>query len=258
MMGEHEARVDLPQADKKSTPMDIKFRIQTTRPHAVLITTNLTKAPIPIDMDLLISERKSQPNAPPLTGTLLVGQTPVDIFRRNATLKDLKVEFLPSGDSQIDANIGVNYLDYDIQINVAGKTNAPQIRLSSDPVLDHDQILSVLVFGRPLNELGTEEKSSVGNLNAAFADAALGLTSLYFLASTPIENVGYDPQRGLVTAQVGIGGGASLEFGGGSEGSAVGFKKRLSRDFVFRSEVERLGATGKRTVSALIEWVKRF
>jgi hypothetical protein len=134
------------------------------------------------------------------------------------------------------------------------------VRFISDPPLDDNQIVSVLLFGRPQHELGDEEQNSVANTKAAMADAVLGLGSLYFLASTPIESVGYDPDTGRVIARVGLGGGASIELGaGGNEaGSGVGFRKRISKDFTFRSDVETLGATGRQTVSALIEWVKRF
>jgi hypothetical protein len=57
-----------------------------------------------------------------------------------------------------------------------------------------------------------------------------------------------------------LGGGASIELGAGEghAGSGVGFRKRLSRDFTFRSDVETLGSSGRQTVTALIEWVKRF
>jgi hypothetical protein len=163
-----------------------------------------------------------------------------------------------SGAQVVDGKLAVSYLEYDIDIELVGEVREPEIRLSSMPPLERNQIISVLIFGRPLSDLDEDEKQSVGNLNAAFAEAALGISSLYLLASTPIESVGYDPDRELVTANVGLGGGASLELGAGGAGSSVGIRKRLSREFIFRSEVERLGSTSKQTVSALIEWVKRF
>ena len=277
-----------------TAPMDFRLRIKTAEPEAIKIATNLTKGPIPLTLDLLYDDRKRpEPRVelkdsargpasirtgevhviadtekekekealdkPAVTGTIIVGRTPIDLFRRNAVIQKVRLDLLKDGQQKINGDIAVNYLDYQIQMLVLGETKDPVIKFQSDPPLEKDEIIAVLLFGRPLQELGDEEKSSVGSLNAAFADAALGVSSMYLLASTPVESVGYDPQRGLVTAKVGLGGGTSLELGGGADSaSAVGIQKRLSKEFVFRSDVEKLGASGKRTVSALVEWVKRF
>ena len=270
-----------PTAQPSENAPPFRLRIRTLRPDAIHIATSLTKGAIPIGMDLvydsdrermtaargelgprsepaLKARTRDKPRPAPVTGWVLVGRTPIEIFRRRAALEELRLDFLDSGEQRMAAHVGVSYLDYDIEIFANGDVASPQLRFASQPPLESDQILSVLLFGRPLNELEDDERSSVGDLNAAFANAALGVSSLYFLASTPFESVGYDPDRQLVTAQLGLGGGASIEVGGGSDASAIGFKKRLSREFVFRSDVERLGATGRRTVSALVEWVKRF
>jgi hypothetical protein len=188
-----------------------------------------------------------------------VGQTPIELFKRSATVQNIRVDLLGSGDNRLNGIVGISYGDYAITILLLGQVSDPQVRFISDPPLDDNQIVSVLLFGRPPYELGSDEKNSVANTKAAMADAVLGLGSLYFLASTPIESVGYDPDSGRVIARVGLGGGASIELGAGANsGSGVGFRKRLSKDFTFRSDVETLGSTGRQTVSALIEWVKRF
>ena len=282
---------------KPREPMDFRLRVATTQPQAIQIATNLTKSAIPIDLDIVYNDRarpdtnrelldddargsvsamtsgltnevpvkpsqeeQARAQEPsPITGSIVIGRTPVDLFRRNAVLEELRLDLLESGQQRMNGQVTVHYLDYDIVMLVLGDTADPQVRFASDPPLEDDQILSVLLFGRPLSDLEEDQASSVRNLKSAFADAALGISSLYLLASTPIESVGYDPEKGIVSARVGLGGGASLELGGGSGGSStVGFNKRLSRGFVFRSEVERLGTTGEQTVLALIEWVKRF
>lgn len=249
------------EREKPRVPMDLKITVRTTDPHSIRITTNLTRAPIPIALRLVydgkIDDEKTM-RKPALTGWINVDATPIDLFKRNATIEHARLELLESGEERVSANVHVSYLDYDINMLLSGESQNPQIRFVSQPPLDDDQVVAVLLFGRPLNELGDEEKSSVRNLKAALANAALGVSSLYLLARTPIESIGYDADRSVVTAKLGLGGGASVEVGGGAEGSVVGFKKRLSRDFVFRSDVERLGSEGKRTVSALIEWLHRF
>lgn len=235
-----------------------KIHVKTASPQAIRIATNLTKSAIPITLDAVYDDHSTDKS--PVTGFVEVGTTPVELFKRNATVQSIRVDLLGSGDNRLNGLVGVNYGDYAITILLLGQVADPQVRFISDPPLDDDQIVSVLLFGRPQHELGDDEKNSVANTKAAMADAVLGLGSLYFLASTPVESVGYDPDTGRVVARVGLGGGASIELGAGDQdaGSGVGFRKRLSKDFTFRSDVETLGTTGRQTVSALIEWVKRF
>lgn len=276
----------------KSEPMDFKLRIMTGAPQAIQIATNLTKSPIPLSLDVTYDgnvrdteidedpsrgpaspfardvhvlareelERKTDETRSPVTGWVTVGRTPVDLFKRNAVLEELRVDLLETGDNRVNGRVSVSYLEYTIRMLVMGAMREPQVRFYSDPPLDDDQIVSVLLFGRPSRELGEDEQASVASLQAAFTDAVLSVSSLYLLASTPVESVGYDPEKQRVTARVGLGGGTSLELGGGSaeRGSGVGIRKRLSSDFLFRSDVETLGTSGKRTISALIEWVKKF
>ena len=228
------------------------------------IATNLTKTAIPLSLDVLYNGRvvteKVGPNSSPVSGWVVVGRTPVDLFKRNAVLEEMRVDLLSSGDNRVNGRVSVSYLEYTIQMLVMGAMREPHVRFYSEPPLDDDQIVSVLLFGRPSHELGEDEKTSVASLNAALTDAVLSVSSLYLLASTPVESVGYDPEKGRVTARVGLGGGTSLELGGGGkeQGSGVGIRKRLTQDILFRSEVETLGTTGKRTLSALVEWVKKF
>lgn len=242
----------------KPSANKFKLHVKTATPQAIRIATNLTKSSIPISMDVSYDDHALSKS--PITGWVEVGQTPIELFKRSATVQSIRVDFLETGDNRLNGNIGINYGDYAMTILLLGEVADPQVRFISDPPLDDDQIVSVLLFGRPQHELGDEDKSSVANTKTAMADAVLGLGSLYLLASTPVESVGYDPDTGRVIARVGLGGGASVELGAGNQdsGSGVGFRKRLSKDFLFRSDVETLGSTGQRTVSALIEWVKRF
>jgi hypothetical protein len=239
-----------------SEPLGMRLHVQTSAPEAIHLVTNMTKGPIPISLDIVYDDGKS---APAVTGWVTVGNTPVELFRRNAVVEELRVDLQPSGEERLSGRVSVNYLDYAIQILLMGSTKEPRVQFVSDPPLEQNQIVSVLIFGRPLDELDEDQKGSVATLNAQMANAVLGISSLYLLASTPIESVGYNPTTGLVSAKVGLGGGASIEVGGGHGGqSDLGFRKRLTRELVFRSDVETVTTTGERTVSALIEWVKRF
>ena len=64
------------------------------------------------------------------------------------------------------------------RVHITGTTTAPQLALSSDPPLEESDILSLIVFNRQVNELGTGERSSLaataGGIATGFIAAPLG------------------------------------------------------------------------------------
>lgn len=228
--------------------------VSTPQVGSVAIATNLTKNPIPMGINL---NADSENGLGP--GEIEIGRVALELFRRKAFLEELDVELQPSGEKFLKGNISIQYLDYDISIRVAGTTEAPKVIMESVPPLTQDQIISVLLFGKAPDELDETQRSSVGNVSSAIADAALSFSSLYFLASTPVESVGYDAQRGVVTAKVGLGKGTSLELGSsGQDLSEVGVRRRLGHNWYLNSYVEEDAQTDERSVAAFIEWVRRF
>jgi hypothetical protein len=218
-----------------------------------------TSAPIRESQAANVRNANGESGPASLTGDIHVGGVPIEVFKRVAKLEKFNVTMRPDGQRVLDGLISVHSPDYEIHVIVAGTEGQPQILFESDPPLSDNQIIAVLLFGRPLSDLDESEQESVSNLNAAVTDAVLGVGSLYFLANSPVESIGYDPDHKRVTAKVALGGGTTLEIGGlAGQGSGVGVRKKLSREWVLRSDVEQLGPTNARTVSAFLEWVKRF
>src|SRR4030095_13420795 len=64
------------------------------------------------------------------------------------------------------------------RIRVTGTARVPELQLSSTPPLDESDILSLIVFNRPVNELGTGERSSLaataGGIATGFIASPLG------------------------------------------------------------------------------------
>jgi autotransporter translocation and assembly factor TamB len=64
------------------------------------------------------------------------------------------------------------------RIHITGTPKTPQLELSSTPPLDEADILALIVFNRPVNELGTGERSSLaataGGIATGFIAAPLG------------------------------------------------------------------------------------
>ena len=65
-----------------------------------------------------------------------------------------------------------------VRVRVTGTAKAPQLQLSSNPPLEESDILALIVFNRPVNELGTGERASLaataGGIATGFLAAPLG------------------------------------------------------------------------------------
>ncbi|MDQ3348199.1 MAG: translocation/assembly module TamB domain-containing protein [Acidobacteriota bacterium] len=64
------------------------------------------------------------------------------------------------------------------RVHITGTAQAPQLELTSNPPLEESDILALIVFNRPVNELGTGERSSLaataGGIATGFIAAPLG------------------------------------------------------------------------------------
>lgn len=238
---------------KKKNTFDYEITIKTPENKPALLGTNLARANIPVSLDLLLNPGK-------LDGTIELGKTDFEIFRRVAQLQKLEIDLAqPKEKSTVDGVIGVSYADYDIRILILGSVKKPNILFESDPPLDRDQIISLLIYGRTFEELNEDDSKSVGAVSAAVADRALALASLYFLASTPIENIAYDPESGEVSARIKVADGSSLTVGTqGGETQKAGFRQRIGANWSINSFLENNSETGEQSAGALIEWYKRY
>ena len=64
-------------------------------------------------------------------------------------------------------------------VNIRGTARQPQVRLSSQPPLDEADVLSLIVFNQPINQLGEGERLNL-------AERAGGLAVGYL--ATPLAN----------------------------------------------------------------------
>jgi autotransporter translocation and assembly factor TamB len=88
------------------------------------------------------------------------------------------------GESQINPMLDVTATrvipntGVEARIHVTGTAKAPQLELTSNPPLDESDILALIVFNRPVNELGTGERASLattaGGIATGFLAAPLG------------------------------------------------------------------------------------
>jgi autotransporter translocation and assembly factor TamB len=98
-------------------------------------------------------------------------------LQRGGTLRFLG-EPQPNPALDITATRLIPNTGVEARIRVQGTAKAPQLALSSNPPLEESDILALIVFNRPVNELGTGERSSLaataGGIATGFLAAPLG------------------------------------------------------------------------------------
>jgi hypothetical protein len=181
-------------------------------------------------------------------------------FKQTAHLEFLKLTKQKLG-SPIDLSGRIRYRtsELDIRIILAGTTDKPRVHFESEPPLRDDQILAVLLFGRPLSSLDPDEQTSLGNISPALTKGAFGLASLYLFASTPIEYVGYDPEAEAYTVKFRLGHRMTFSVGTNVKGNQeLTFRKRLGSHWAIESQWTRQSSDQTSRLSTFLEWFTRY
>jgi hypothetical protein len=119
--------------------------------------------------------------------------------QRGGTLKFLGLpQINPTVD--VDADRLIPNTGVTAHVHVTGTLRAPELRLTSDPPLDEADILSLIVFNRPVNELGTGERASLaetaGGIASGFLASSLGKSIGKALDVDLFEITTTDPETG--------------------------------------------------------------
>ncbi len=229
-----------------------KIAIRAPKEQPVRLYSPQLRQDVPISIDLVAADTG-------VSGTVRVEPFPVELFRRKAQVKKINLDFDPNGATELSGRIDISYASYDLKLAAYGTLEEPKFSITSNPPLSESSALSLLLFGRPLEELSTGEDESLGNAKAALANGAVSAMSMYLLASTPIESIGYDPTRGQFQATIRLMEGTSLQVSSSAQGpTGVGIRKRLGRNWVFNTFVERAPLSQDKSVSTLLEWSKVY
>jgi len=102
--------------------------------------------------------------------------------RRFDLVRDGTIRFTGTADINplldISATRQIPNTGVEAKIRITGTPKKPQLTLSSTPPLEESDILALIVFNRPVNELGTGERSSLaataGGIATGFIAAPLG------------------------------------------------------------------------------------
>lgn len=234
-------------------PFELQWSVKVKTEKPVLISSNLLQSPVPIALDIQAqSDRKPQ-------GKVMVQSFPFEFFRKKATVNNVDLIFHPDTVApELSGKISYSNPEVDIRILLLGNTQRPIVNLESDPQLNQQQILSVLLFDKSLDELNEDEVNSTSNMSRAVSDGALGLFSLLFLSSTPIQSISYDPNSQSYTARMRLDDNTTFSMQSNmTEQRQFTLRRRLGGNWSVRTELSQEDDRAD-VVQTLLEWMRRF
>lgn len=170
------------------------------------------------------------------------------ILKRPIKIDRLWVQFPKLSSPRLNSIIWFNLPEYKIKLVLEGPVESPRYVFTSDPPLPQSDIYSVLLFGRPLQDVGGDNTAVAQQTSQLISQGLLSLSVLYILSGTPIEYIGYDPKSKEATAQVGLGDKNSLRVSTGEEGRTTGVRRSLGRGWYLDTSVQSpSGASSQKT-----------
>jgi hypothetical protein len=254
MIAEEKAR----QAAKYDPGLPVHWKLAISNEQPIRVGTNLLGNDVPIGVALNLDDKGA------MTGDVQVLPMPVKLFSKTANVRNIKVSFLPKSDvPALDGVVVSKNPEVEIRILLLGNTNKPRVEFESDPPLSRDEIVQVLLFNKSLQELQAQavtedEASSASNVSQAMSQGAFGLFSLFFLSSTPIQSVGYDPGSQTYNIRFKLGSKTTLavgsDFGGRRE---LSVRRNLGGPWALRTELTQTEQRPN-VLLTMLEWFRRF
>ncbi|MFW7379838.1 MAG: translocation/assembly module TamB domain-containing protein [Oligoflexus sp.] len=242
--------------NEKEPPINFSYllRVRSAREDSILVHSNLLGQPLPLAVNVDISSEEG------MDGQVSIADYRVRLFRREAFVQNVRLELhRDRQDHPIAGRVLFDTRDYTIQLNILGTAESPTFVLESTPPLPEKDLYGILLFGSQPEALTSDKVRSLDETRAAIADGAIGLLSMYYLASTPIESIGYNPHDGMFTARVALQEGLTLTVGTDAERAGeVGLRKRIGENWSIETRALRgeEGAAGRAV--AMLRWGLRY
>lgn len=234
--------------------MRVFFDVKTASPGAVKLLSKLAVPYAPLTIDI------NNNNAGESAGSIRLEPFHLSYLRRKVNVERLQVTLSEdeNGDFPIGGRLRLDQTAYKIYVDLAGTLDAPIVNLNSEPFLPRADIISVLLFDRPNDQLVSADADTAGSFEAALADRAIGLFGLYAFATTPIRSFSYNAVTRVYTATIQLADGLTAGVGTNWERAAhLEVRKRVSRRWVLTaswSPTEEREQVGK----LVLQWEKRF
>jgi len=241
-----------PKTTQNPPPFTYDIRL-LSKARNLLVQSDLLSKPIPIAVDLNFSDSH------PPSGAVSIYNHEIDFFRRKAEVKKLQMILAHSSEvSEIDGEIHFRESNHNISMKIFGNTKKPQYLFDSKPFLEQEDIVSMLLFGKQASELSDLNLSSVNSTRNAVADRAINLLSMYFLASSPVDSVDYNPEDGVLSAKVSLGNGTAISLGKNSSSKKTAkIQQILGENWIIETSYSDLGQNQKKA-SGMLKWAIRY
>ncbi|HAF94791.1 MAG TPA: hypothetical protein DER10_10445 [Elusimicrobia bacterium] len=249
---EDRARDEARKSPAKSSAAVIQAEVRVKTAKPVILYSNLARDPIPIGLEVNII---IPPGA--VAGTVEIKPFRAEIFRRVASVDHIRLSSRAGSSIMgLDGLIVYKAAEAKIFIRLRGTVRKPRIEFESYPPMSQGDIMAMLLFGKSPNELDSDQQSSAANAQTAMANSAFGLASLYLLASTPVDYVGYEPVSRTYTVKFRLPGGATLQVGSDGQSNGVQLRKRIASNLAVQTELTNTQTQGN-VVTTLLEWFGR-
>lgn len=249
----------LKEPKPKTKPSQFKLamdvQIKTARPGAVRLLSRYFDPYLPLALHLQRSSDKKN------SGYFFVEPFDINYLRRKVHVEKMRVDIAQPEAAKnlflVDGRLKVEQTHYTVFIDLQGPANKPQIGLSSTPELSRSEIISVLLYDRTSDQLVSGDAGTVGNVEAAIVDRAIGLFSLWAFASTPIKGFSYNPTTKVYTATIDVGEDVTATIGTNwEEATQVELRKRISNHWVLT--VSWAPADQEEPTKLVLQWENRF
>jgi hypothetical protein len=237
-------------------PVVLDLRITTPPDRPVTLVTSLQPIPVPISIDLTLKGDRIAP-----TGSIGVHQYRVTFFKQKAFVDHIRLVLSPEEEQPLlDGLVVFQNPDVKINLKLSGTVDRPFYELDSVPPRSPTELVSIMLYGGDAEALDDENLRNVDETRAAMVDGAIGLMSMYYLASTPIDSVGYNPYTGQFRARVRVAQGLSLSLGSdlGGVRQSVTLRKRLTENWSFETGAETDEETHESKGVAMFKWGRRY
>ncbi len=217
---------------------DLSMKLQASAEDPLQIKTNVLDEVLKLYFDLQFDEGKID------TGFIQTLPLKTEIFRRKVSINSVRINFHEPVEPDLKAVVDFLLPEYTITLNLEGPLSKPRTAFSSKPPLPEDDIIAVLLFGRPLEDLDAEDKTASKTTSQIISQGLLSLSVLYFFAGSPIQSIGYDPATKEVSAQVGLGRRNSLRVSSEGKGvSGAGLRHSLGKGWYIDSSIQKSTST---------------
>lgn len=222
------------QSEKKSQDsFKINLDILANEEKSLHLKTDLLDEDIRLNFHFLVEENELQ------KGHVRLLPLKTTILKRPIRVENLLVKFPKGKLPELVSEIWFDLPEYKVKLVMEGPLSSPRYLFTSIPPLPQSDIYSVLLFGRPLRDMGGDDTMAAQQTRQLLGQGLISLSVLYILSGTPIEYIGYDAQSREATAQVGLGEKSSLRVSSGESGrKSTGIRRSLGRGWYLDTSVQ--------------------